>query len=102
MKPILRTLAALAGSLAGLACNGPDVVQGTVLSYDQTARTLVVQDEVEPHSETVFSAANADVGAVPRTGDVVRVAYRADKGALRATRIMNVTRQQESKKAQAE
>jgi len=96
MKPSLPALSLIVGLSAG--CNPPAVVQGTVVSYDVPARSIVVRDDNPPNAELVISAANADIGAEPAAGDVVRIAYRDENGFLRATRVMNLTRQQESKK----
>lgn len=100
MKTISLTLLIVSASLAA-GCSSPTVIQGTVLSYDQTAKAIVVQDENVPHAEMSISAANADIGADPRTGDVVRIAYRDESGFLRATRVMNLTRQEELKKGKS-
>jgi len=54
--------------------------------------------ECPPNAELVISAANADIGAEPAADDVVRIAKRDENRFLRATRVMNLTRQQESKK----
>jgi hypothetical protein len=100
MKTILLSMFAVFAGLLALGCNGPTVVQGSVMSYDQTAKSIVVKDETTPNPEMTISAANADIGAEPRPGDVVRVAYRDEGGFLRATKVMNVTRQEERKQTQ--
>jgi hypothetical protein len=90
--------ALVAGALAALALacgDAPKVVQGTVESYDPQARILVVRNERPAGGELQLSLAGSEVGADPQVGDVVRAAYRAEGGRLRATRVMNLTRQAE-------
>ncbi len=92
-------LVVLALGLLLSACAGaPDVVQGTVVSYDPAEKSLVVRDELPPNPNVVLSLAGAEVGAAPVPGDTVRVAYRDREGRRQATRVMNVTRQEGSGK----
>ena len=79
-----------------MACsNHPKVVQGTVLSYDDNAKTMVVVNEVQPNSQMTFSLKGAEIGAKPMPNDVVRIVYKDEGGSLIATRVMNLTRQKE-------
>lgn len=91
-----RILVLLLFAVAMTACfEGPNVTQGTVVQVDSTARTLVVRDERPPHEEIPFSFAGAEVGADPSVGDLVRLAWRKRDGQNVASRIMNLTRQEE-------
>ena len=74
----------------------PQVIQGSVVSYDASAKTLVVRDENEHHRETTFSLEEADIGAEPGVGDVVRIAYRDIEDRSVALRVMIVSRISES------
>jgi len=81
---------ALALSACGVA---PKVVQGTVVSYSEETKTLVVKDEVAPHREITLSVATAEIDATPSPDDLVRVAFRDEGGAAVADRVMNLTKQ---------
>lgn len=83
-------------SVLAVACGpAPSVVQGTVVRYDATERLLVLQDERPPQATMEISIASAEVGADPIPGDTVRVAYRVAGDRPVATRVMNLTRQDE-------
>jgi len=86
------------------ACqNTPQVVQGTVLSYDKASMAAVVKDDLPPNRILTFSFENAkkndEVGADPEPQDIVRIAYKDEGGKLVAIRVMNLTRQKELKSA---
>jgi hypothetical protein len=66
-----------------------------VVSYDASAKTLVVRDERDPGREVALSTERAEMGERPQASDEVRVAYREAEGRLVATRVMNLTRQKE-------
>lgn len=85
----------LAGVLCAACVDAPRVIQGTVVSRDAASRTVVVRDEKPPGAELAISLADAEVGAEPETGDLVRVAYREKGGQAVALRVMNLTRQGE-------
>jgi hypothetical protein len=73
----------------------PSVVQGTVVRYDAAAKLVVLRDEIAPHASLELSVDGAEVGAEPAPGDAVRIAYRVVGDRFVATRVMNVTRQDE-------
>jgi hypothetical protein len=82
--------------LLAVACGpAPTVVQGTVVRYDATERLLFLRDERPPQATMEISIASAEVGADPIPGDTVRVAYRVAGDRPIATRVMNLTRQEE-------
>jgi hypothetical protein len=96
----MRTL--LAASLIGMAflvscAPSPTVVQGTVVSSDTAQRIVVIQDQAKPGVTLEFSFEGAEVGAKPNPGDIIRVAYLTQNGKLKATRIMNISRQKDLK-----
>ena len=90
-------LPALAVALALLgACGpGPAVVQGTVTSYDPATKVVVIQAEGAQPTTMELSIAEAEVGADPVAGDTVRLAYRDVGGKHVASRVMNISRQDE-------
>ncbi len=91
----LRVVLVVVSAFLPLACSqAPDVVQGTVVSYDPTTKLLVLRDEAKPQV-LQLSLAGAEVGAEPTTGDMVRIAYHERDGGRVATRVMNVSRQEE-------
>lgn len=94
---ILGPILLLAGvSLLVPACgSAPRVVQGTVVRFDAIERIVVVRDELPPQATLEISIASAEVGADPSPGDTVRVAYRVAGSRPVATRVMNLTRQDE-------
>jgi hypothetical protein len=73
----------------------PDVVQSTVVSCDENAKIVVIRDQDNPGGTLEFSFDDAEVGANPQPGDTVRIAYRRQNDKLKATRIMNISRQKE-------
>jgi hypothetical protein len=95
MGRIVIIASALAATVVLGGCASPEVVEGTVVGFDETAQVVVVRDELAPDSELIISIADATVGAPPEVGDVVRIAYeeRADRKV--ATRVMNISRQDE-------
>jgi hypothetical protein len=87
---------ALLGLLAVSGCGEPPkVLQGTVTAYDVSSKVVTVKDELGSQPEVELSLQNAEVGAEPVVGDKVRLAYHDQGGKLAATRLMNLTRQQE-------
>ena len=75
----------------------PEVVQGKVISCDEAGKIVAIQDQNKPDSTLQFLFEGAEVGASPHPGDTIRVAYRTQNGKLRATRIMNISRQKDLK-----
>jgi hypothetical protein len=76
-------------------CQGPEVLQGKVVSYDTETKDLVVRDERPPNRLATLSLNQAEVGSEPQVNDLVRIAYREEGGRQVASRVMNLTRQQE-------
>jgi len=92
----IRSCAFLLAVAAVTGCiDGPKVVQGTVASYDPAGKVVVVNDETRPGQTMELSLEGAEIGAAPVAGDTVRIAYRDQDGKLRATRVMNISRQAE-------
>ncbi|MFZ5784916.1 MAG: hypothetical protein ACOY3Y_00610, partial [Acidobacteriota bacterium] len=69
---ILIVLAAL-GTVA--CVRAPEVVQGSVVSFDASSGALVVRDELAPDQTLTVDASRAEIGAQPAPGDVVRIAF---------------------------
>lgn len=80
--------------LAAISCGPPSpVVQGKVAVID--AASVSVVDELRPDAPPlVLDISTAEIGNLPRVGDVVRVVYRVDGSTNRALALMNVTRQE--------
>jgi hypothetical protein len=86
----------IAVTLLAISCaSAPEVVQGTVVNCDETKKIVAIQEQGKPGSTLEFSFEGAEVGANPHPGDTIRVAYQKQNGTLRATRIMNITRQKD-------
>ena len=94
MRTLLIALAFPALCMAACA-PAPKVVQGTVVNHDIAGKVLVLQDETAPATTYEFSLQDAEIGADPVPGDTVRVAYVERDTGLAATRVMNITRQEE-------
>ncbi len=97
-----RGLRGLAAGLAALvmagavSCGPPSpVVQGKVAVIEATRVSVI--DELRPDAPpVVLDLSRADMGALPRVGDVVRVVYRVEGGTNQAIALMNVTRQEQN------
>ena len=85
-------------ALLGACGPGPIVVQGAVTSYDPATKVLVIQTEGDQPTTMELSIAGAEVGADPVAGDTVRLAYRDVDGKHVASRVMNISRQDELSK----
>lgn len=92
MRYLILLLIGAAVAACAACGERPLVLQGVVVSYDQTNATVVVKDELAPHAEVAFSLTGTAVGAEPAPGDQVRLAYRESAGAKQAIRMMNLTR----------
>lgn len=100
MKLVAGLIFLAFSTILSSACSAPpEVVQGTVVGYDEVSAVLVISDERVPGSSLEFSAEDAELGAALNTGDTVRIAYYKAGESLVATRIMNITRQTELKKS---
>jgi hypothetical protein len=91
MRSLALICAAVAVSLALAGCNPPQVVQGTVVAFDEATQVLVLRDEAPPNDELEYSVADAKVNATPAAGDVVRIAYYEQGDKRLATRVMKIS-----------
>ena len=93
MKDLIKILAT--GAVAALlgCSNPPTVMQGKVVSFDATKKTLVVEDELPPKLQRSLDLNSAEVSGTPAPGNVVRIAYRDQSGSLVAARVMNLSTQ---------
>ena len=91
MRSLALICAAVAASLALAGCNPPQVVQGTVVAFDEITQVLVLRDEAPPNDELEYSIADAKVNATPAAGDVVRIAYYGQGDKRQATRVMKIS-----------
>lgn len=79
----------------GACADPPKVIQGKVQNYDESAQTLKLSDELKLETNLLFHLEKAEIGAVPKVGDVLRIAYKVKGERNEATRVMNLTRQAE-------
>ena len=93
MKNIIKILATGAAFTVLGCSNPPNVLQGKVVSFDATKKTLVVEDELPPKLQRSLDLNSAEVAGSPAPGNVVRVAYRDQGGNLVAGRVMNLSTQ---------
>ena len=96
MPAVIRVCPFALVLLVLVACGpAPTVVQGKVIRYDPAAKVLVVADELKPSRAVELSLQDAEVGAEPTAGDTVRIAYWTRQGKYVASRVMNISRQDE-------
>mgnify|MGYP001148761011 CR=1 FL=1 len=96
MSAMTRFSAFVLMLLVLVACGpAPTVVQGKVVRYDPAAKVLVVADELNPSRAVELSLQDAEVGTEPTAGDTVRIAYWTRQGRHVASRVMNISRQDE-------
>ena len=86
-----------------------EVSQGKCLQYDEEKKLITIQEydlnfsQDQPYGQptdakSVYNAARAGIGASPKQGDILRIAYEV-KGTERvAVKVMNVTKQDLMKK----
>ena len=81
----------LLACLVATGCEkGPEVVQGTVSSYDAATKMLVLVEENAPDSVLTIDLATAEMGQEPTAGGKIRVAYRDVSGKLQGVRVMDL------------
>jgi hypothetical protein len=81
-------------SVTFLTCSdSPLVVQGSVVQYNATDKSLVVKDEQSPNPELTILLATADMGTEPKPGEIVRVSYRQTPQGMTGIRVMNLSHQ---------
>ena len=99
----LVILAAASGSWAA------EVSQGKCVKYEDAGMLITLEEfdtnfsQANPYggptgTKSVYNASNAEIGAPPKSGDILRIAYEV-KGTERiAIKVMNVSRQDLMKK----
>lgn len=108
-KSISCLIVLLAGIFTSPAIWGAEVSQGKCLQYDEGKGLLTIQEydlnfsKEQPHgrptdAKSVYNAANAEIGAPPKPGDILRIAYEVKGTERMAIKIMNVTKQDLMKK----
>lgn len=73
-----------------------EVIQGTCLAYDEQAKTITLQNEID-QTEVVFDVSQAKIGLKPETGNLLRIAFYKEGAKFVALKVMNVTKQSLSK-----
>jgi hypothetical protein len=109
MKPIIAACCLI----ALMALSGPaaaaDVSQGKCILFDKQTGTITIEEfdlqfsDQDPYGrptgvESVFDVSGAEIGIMPETGDILRLAYRVDGDRKVALRVMNVSKQDLRKK----
>jgi hypothetical protein len=94
-RSVAIVLAAQAALVLVSCSEAPEVIQGTVVSFDSASNVLAIRDECPPHREIALSLEGAEIGAAPERDDVVRAAFRSEGDRHQAIRVMNLTRQKE-------
>ena len=93
MRPFLALILTVIATVAVGCQQAPNIVQGTVVTLDNASETLKIADETAPGAILELSLSGAEIGAAPRKGDTVRVAYEERNGKLTATRVMKVAKE---------
>lgn len=89
----LAIIVALVGA-AFISCSEtPLVVQGTVIQYNATEKTLIVKDEQSPNEELTLQLSSAEMGTEPNVGEIVRVSYHQTPQGMVGIRVMNLSHQ---------
>ncbi|WP_027176824.1 hypothetical protein [Desulfovibrio aminophilus] len=85
------------------------VAQGKCIENDKAAKTIKIEEydiNFTPENKygtptgtvTVFDVSEAKIGIPPEPGDILRIAYTSDNDKYHAVKVMNVTKQDLSKK----
>lgn len=95
-------------ALGGYA-SADEVAQGKCISYDMEKKTLTL-DEYDLNfsqefkyghptgKQAVYDLASAKIGILPAVGDILRIAYQIKGDQRIASKLMNVTKQDLTKK----
>ncbi|MBI4719803.1 MAG: hypothetical protein HY770_00930 [Chitinivibrionia bacterium] len=78
--------------LIGVSCGeSPRVIQGVVAGYSADTKMLTLTDENPPGESLLLSLEDAEMGAPPAPGDVIRVSYRTKGDRAIAIRVMHIS-----------
>ncbi|EPR41593.1 hypothetical protein dsx2_3112 [Desulfovibrio sp. X2] len=110
IKTIIASLAvaAVLTLWAGLAM-AAEVAQGKCVSYNQDAKVIVIDEydtnptKQAPYGQptgvqSTFDVSGAKIGIKPEPGDVLRIAFASEGSARKASKVMNVSKQDLRKK----
>jgi hypothetical protein len=110
MKRVLYTMLWLSFFVlfAAVASAG-EVAQGRCVSFDQKGMMIVIEDydiqfsKEHPYGrptgvQSSYAATGAQIGVLPQTGDILRIAYVVKGKERVATKVMNVSKQDLMKK----
>lgn len=106
---VALTLALALGMMLAAAAQAAEVVQGKCLGYDQTAKTITVEEYDINFSadfkyghptgiQSIFNVTEAKIGILPEAGDILRIAYNVQGADKKAIKVMNVSKQDLRKK----
>jgi hypothetical protein len=108
-----KTLGAILSTiwLLGLAATGvcAEVSQGKCVKFDESSKVITLEEydtDFSPEhpygrptgATSLYDASRALIGASPKPGDVLRIAYEIKGTERLAVKVMNVTRQDLMKK----
>jgi len=108
-KIVLSILAASLCVVFAGAALANEVAQGKCLSYDKATHVVKIEEydtnfsKDAPYGHTTgivseFDIASAKIGIAPEAGDVLRIAFSLDGTIRKASKVMNVTKQDLRKK----
>ncbi|HDI59294.1 MAG TPA: hypothetical protein ENF48_02875 [Desulfobacteraceae bacterium] len=108
-KPVIAMMALLAIFLFSAGALAAEVSQGKTLSYDETAKTIKIEEFDTNFSDNhhygqptgivgEYDLTKAKVGIPPEAGDMVRIAYELEGERKVALKVMNVSKQDLRKK----
>lgn len=86
-----------------------EVSQGKCTAYDKEKKTVTIDEynlnfsKANPYGEATgvinsFDISNAQMGAPPEVGDILRLAYKVEGDKKNVVKLMNVTKQDMKKK----
>lgn len=89
----LGVIITLVGATFLTCSDAPLVVQGTVVQYNSTEKTIVIKNEQSPNQEIIVQVSSAEMGTEPKVGEIVRVSYRQTPQGMVGIRVMNLSHQ---------
>ena len=89
----LGVIMTLVGATFLTCSDAPLVVQGTVVQYNSTEKTIVIKDDQTPNQEIIVQVSSAEMGTEPKVGEIVRVSYRRTPQGIVGIRVMNLSHQ---------
>ena len=92
-KIALGVIITLVGATFLTCSDAPLVVQGTVVQYNSTEKTVVIRDDQAPNQELTVQVSSAEMGTDPKAGEIVRISYHQTSQGMIGIRVMNLSHQ---------